>query len=78
MRVVSMILAAAVLAGSTTSADAKGAGANAKNQPSVRASDSVPGKNKLQKNHRKGPPSSAGCANSAGKSVNCAPTVSPQ
>lgn len=83
MRVVRMILATAILAGSTAAADAR-TGGQANNPPqasqsSVRAGDTVPDRrNRPHKNHRKGSSGSV-CSNGiSGKSSNCAPTVSPQ
>lgn len=83
MRVVRMIVAAAVLAGSTAAADAKGGGANANKAPqaqsSVRAGDSVPDRNsRPRKNHHKN--NGSVCSNGVnGKSANCAAgSVSPQ
>lgn len=77
MRVVRMILAIAVLAGSTAAADAKSGGSTTK--PSVRAGDTVPDRsNRPHKNHPKGPKGSV-CSNGANaKSANCAAPVSPQ
>lgn len=84
MRVARMILVAAVLAGSTAAASAKGGPATNPppgSQKSVRAGDSVPDRssNRPHKNHHKN--NGAVCANGTGqngKSGNCAATVSPQ
>ena len=83
MRVVRIVLATAILAGSTAAAEAKGVGTNANKPPqvqsSVRASELVPdGSNRSHKNRHKGQNGSA-CANdTGGKPANCFPTVSPQ
>ncbi len=80
MRIVKMILAAVLLTGSAAAADAKGQ-ANANNfaqastSSSVRAGDSIPGRNKRHSDHHKGPPVVPVC--STDKS-SCNGTVSPQ